>query len=72
MAAGLAIAIYVLAAALCSLLVVLLMRWAQPVAGELSPRLRSPGKETLVVGSITAIAMLGLACLIGAFLASLG
>jgi hypothetical protein len=65
------IAIYLAAAAPCLLAVKLLLWWARPVNGELSPKLRQPGMETLVIGMATLIGSLGLAFVIGAILEAL-
>jgi hypothetical protein len=64
-------AIYVAAAAPCFLAVALLLHWARPVNGELSPKLRRPGMETLVSGVATLTALTGLAFTIGAVLGTL-
>jgi hypothetical protein len=71
MSAGQAIAIYLAAAAPCFLLVALLLRWAHPVDGQLSPRLRRPGMETLVSGVASLAAIVGLGFTIGAILEAL-
>ncbi len=68
MSSGLLIVLYLAAAAPCVVVVALLLRWARPVNGELSPRLRKPGMETLVVGTACLTAMAGLAFMIGAVL----
>ena len=71
MSAGQETAMYLAAAAPCFLVVVLLLRWAHPVNGELSPRLRRPGMETLVSGVATLTGIVGLGLSIGAILGAL-
>ena len=71
MSAGQEIAIYLVAAASCFLLVAALLRWADPVNGQLSPRLRRPGMETLVGGVASLLGVVGLGFMIGAILAAL-
>jgi hypothetical protein len=71
MSAGQAIAMYLAAAAPCFLVVALLLRWAQPVDGQLSPRLRRRGMETLVGGAAILAAIAGLGLAIGALLQAL-
>lgn len=71
MPAGQEIAIYLAAAAPCFLVVALMLRWARPVNGELSPRLRPPGMETLVGAVATTTAIAGVGLTIGAILAAL-
>ena len=71
MSPALAAAIYLSAAVGCLALTMLLLRWGKPVDGSLSPRLRPPGMEALVVATTTAIALLGLACLIATVLTML-
>jgi hypothetical protein len=71
MSLGQETAMYLAAAAPCFLVVVLLMRWARPVNGELSPRLRPPGMETLVVGVASLAGIVGIGLTIGAILRAL-
>jgi hypothetical protein len=52
----------------CIFLVALLLRWARPINGELSPRLQRPGMESLVIAIAVTLALLGIALLIGATL----
>ena len=59
---------YVAAAAVCFLFVGILVWWALPVGGELSPRLRQRGMETLVSGSASLAGILGFGFVIGAIL----
>lgn len=65
-------AIYLAAAGPCFLVVALLLRWAQPVDGRLSPRLRRTGMETLVGGVASLAGVVGLGFVIAAALAALG
>jgi hypothetical protein len=62
------IAVYLGAAAVCFLFVGILVWWALPVGGELSPRLRQRGMETLVSGSASLAGILGFGFVIGAIL----
>jgi hypothetical protein len=71
MPAGLEIAIELAGAAGCSLIAALLVWWAHPVGGELSPRLRQRGMETLVSGTASLAGILGLAFVVGAILQAL-
>lgn len=64
-------AMYLAAAAPCFLVVALLLRWARPVDGQLSPRLRRPGMEVLVGGVASLAAIVGLGFTIGAILEAL-
>jgi hypothetical protein len=59
---------YLAAAAPCFLVVVLLLRWAHTVDGQLSPRLRPSGMEMLVGGAASLAAIAGLGLIIGAIL----
>jgi hypothetical protein len=56
------------AATVCFLIVALLVWWGHPVDGELSPRLRQRGMETLVAGTASLAGVLGLGFVIGAIL----
>jgi hypothetical protein len=71
MSPGYEIALYSGASASTFLLAVLMLRWARPVNGELSHKLRRAGMETFIAGAVTTVALLGLACTIGAVLAVL-
>jgi hypothetical protein len=71
MSAGQQMAIYLAAAVPCFLVVALLLRWAHPVDGQRSPRLRRRGMETLVGGVATVAAITGIGFVIGAILAAL-
>ena len=68
MSSGHEMAIYLVGAASCVLVVLLVLRWAQPVDGKLSPKLRRPGMEILVVGFACLVAVGGLGLTIGAIL----
>jgi hypothetical protein len=71
MLAGQEIAMEFAAAAACFLIATLLVWWAHPVGGELSPRLRRRGMETLVSGTATLAGVLSLGFAIGAILRAL-
>jgi hypothetical protein len=64
-------ALYLAAAVPCFLTAGMLLHWARPVNGKLSPRLHRNGMETLVTGLTTLAALLGLTFVIGAALGAL-
>jgi hypothetical protein len=71
MSVGQQTAMFLAAATPCFLAAALLLRWARPVNGGLSPRLQRRGVETLVTAGTSMLAMLGLAFVIGAVLGAL-
>lgn len=71
MSAGQETAMYLAAAVPCFLVTALMVRWARPVNGQLSPRLQRPGLETFVSGIATMTAIVGLGFMIGAISAAL-
>ena len=71
MIVGQGVATYVVAAVACFLVATLVLRWAHPVNGALSPKLRAPGMEMLVSGIATLAAMLALGFTIGAIVSAL-
>jgi hypothetical protein len=50
----------------CIFCLALLLRWARPLNGELSPKLHPSGMESLVIAIAVTFALLGIAFLIGA------
>ena len=63
--------VYFVAAMPCYLAAALLLHWARPVDGQMSPKLRWQSAETLVTGATTLAALLGFAFSIGAALGAL-
>lgn len=70
MSAGQETAMYLAAAVPCFLVAALVVRWARPVNGQLSPRLRPVGMETLASGIASMTAIAGLGFMIGAISAA--
>jgi hypothetical protein len=60
-----------LLAASCLLAVVLMLRWARPVNGELSPKLRRPGMEALFTALTSMIALAGVGFMLVAIFGAL-
>jgi hypothetical protein len=68
MSSGQAIALYLASAVPCLLVTALLVRWGRPVGGQLSPRLQQRGMETVVAGTASFAAIVGVGFVVGAVL----